>query len=314
MSLVVNELGKTGIQVTRLGFGAMEFRKGTKYFDYVPEKEADTILNMVLDAGINFIDTSIDYGESEHLIGKSISHRRSEFYLATKCGCPVGVNITGGGDHVYTPNRIVTGVNQSLERMKTDYLDLVQLHGSPSIDEINKLGVIDTLNSVRKEGKVRFIGVSTSLPMLSKFIDLGVFDAFQIPYSALNRTHENWISNSLDAGVGTIIRGGVSKGEFVSTGLLKQEASWHQMYKKQYDEWDYFNQAGLDDLLEEGESKTSFLLRFTLSHPDLNTTIVGTANPKHFKENIETANKGILSEDIYSETKRRLDRIGISSS
>ena len=87
MTLVVNELGKTGINVTRLGFGAMEFRKGTKYFDYVPEKEANTILNMVLDSGINFIDTSIDYGESEDLIGKSISHRRSEFVLATKCSC-----------------------------------------------------------------------------------------------------------------------------------------------------------------------------------------------------------------------------------
>ena len=315
MSLLVNELGKTGIQVTRLGFGAMEFRKGTKYFDYVPEKEANAILNMVLDSGINFIDTSIDYGESEDLIGKSISHRRSEFYLATKCSCPVGVTITGGGkDHVYTPDRIVTGINQSLKRMKTSHLDLVQLHGSPSIDEINKLGVIDTLNSMKTEGKVRFIGVSTSLPMLSKFIDLGVFDAFQIPYSALNRTHETWISNSMKAGVGTIIRGGVSKGEFVSTGLLEQEESWHKMYKKQYEEWDYFSQAGLDDLLEEGESKTSFLLRFTLSHPDLNTTIVGTANPKHFKENIETANKGILPKEIYSEAKRRLNLIGISPS
>ena len=313
MSLVVNELGKTGIQVTRLGFGAMEFRKGTKYFDYVPEKEADTILNMVLDAGINFIDTSIDYGESEHLIGKSISHRRSEFHLATKCSCPVGVTITGGGkDHVYTRDRIVTGINQSLKRMKTDYLDLVQLHGSPSIDEINKLGVIDTLNSIKEEGKVRFIGVSTSVPMLSKYIDLGVFDTFQIPYSALDRVHETWISNSLKAGAGTIIRGGVSKGEFVSTGLLKQEESWHQMYKQHYDAWDYFGRAGLDELLEEGESRTSFLLRFTLSLSDLNTTIVGTANPQHFKDNIETANKGILSEEIYSEAKRRLDIIGIS--
>ena len=315
MSLVVNELGKTGINVTRLGFGAMEFRKGTKYFDYVPEKEANTILNMVLDSGINFIDTSIDYGESEELIGKSISHRRSEFVLATKCSCPVGVTITGGGkDHVYTRDRIVTGINQSLKRMKTDYLDLVQLHGSPSIDVINELGVIDTLNDVKKEGKVRFVGVSTSLPMLSEFIDLGVFDAFQIPYSALNRIHEKWISNSLNAGIGTIIRGGVSKGEFATTGLLKQEASWQQMYSTQYNEWDHFSQAGLDDLLEDGESKTSFLLRFTLSHPELNTTIVGTANPQHFRENIATANKGILSEEIYSEAKRRLDLIGISPS
>ena len=311
MSLVINQFGKTGIDVTRLGYGAMEFRKGTKYFDYVPEKEANHLLNLVLDSGINFIDTSIDYGESEELIGKSISHRRSEFFLASKCGCPVGVTITGGGkDHVYTKDRIVTGINQSLKRMKTDYLDLVQLHGSPSIDEIDEFRVIETLNDMKKKGKVRFIGVSTSLPMISKFIDLGVFDAFQIPYSALNRVHENWITNAYNAGVGTIIRGGVSKGEFASTGLFKREALWQEMYRTQYDEWNYFNKASLDDLLEEGESKTSFLLRFTLSHPSLNTTIVGTANPEHFKENIITANKGILSEEIYAEAKRRLDRIG----
>ena len=79
-------LGRTGLEVTTLGFGAMELRNG------VSDKDAAALLNAVLDAGINFIDTSIDYGESEAHIGKHIANRRAEYYLASKCGC-----VPGGG-------------------------------------------------------------------------------------------------------------------------------------------------------------------------------------------------------------------------
>ena len=72
-------------------------------------------------------------------------------------------------------------------------------------------------------------------------------------------------------------------------------------------------EANLDELLEEGESRTAFILRFTLSHPDLNTTIVGTKNKDHFQENIITANKGRLSEDVYKEAKKRLAAIGVDA-
>ena len=81
-------LGRTGIEVTRLGYGAMELR-GTDHFPRLTAAEASAILNGVLDNGITYIDTSPDYGYSEQLIGEHIGHRRSEFYLASKCGCPV---------------------------------------------------------------------------------------------------------------------------------------------------------------------------------------------------------------------------------
>ena len=283
MKLETTEFGNTGVQVTRLGYGAMEFREG-------PEDEADSLLNLILDSGINFIDTSIDYGDSEKLIGKFISHRRSEFFLASKCGCPVD----GDGDHIFTRDNIITGINQSLKRMKTDYLDLVQLHSSPSKSVIEENDVIQTLLEIKKEGKVRFIGTSSVLPALSDHINMNVFNAFQIPYSALNREHETCITNAFESGAGTIIRGGVSKGEF---GGNK--------------EWENFSKANLDDLLDEGESRTSFLLRFTLSHPELNTTIVGTKNPEHFKENLKTAIKGRLPQNTYEEAKKRLSDKGI---
>src|SRR5512137_1285536 len=89
-SLPTTTLGRTGLEVTRLGFGAMEIR-GSRIWGGRPvtEDQARTILDAVLDAGINFIDTSNDYGRSEEFIGRFIAHRRAEFILATKCGCCV---------------------------------------------------------------------------------------------------------------------------------------------------------------------------------------------------------------------------------
>ena len=287
MKLETTEFGNTGIDVTRLGFGALELIK-------ITEDEANSLLNLVLDSGINFIDTSIDYGESEELICKFISHRRSEFFLASKCGCPLGLGKYSAKDHIFTKENITNGINQSLKRMKTDHLDLVQLHSSPSKNVIEENDVIQTLLEIKKEGKVRFIGSSSVLPSLADHIKMNVFDAFQIPYSALNREHETWITNAFESGAGTIIRGGVSKGEF---GGNK--------------EWENFSKANLDDLLDEGESRTSFLLRFTLSHPELNTTIVGTKNPEHFKENLKTAIRGRLPQNTYEEAKKRLSDKGI---
>ena len=88
-------LGRTGLEVTTLGFGAMELRgKGTGRGPWrgpdLSEEEAGSVLNAVLDAGINFIDTSPDYGISEKRIGQTIPHRRNEYFLASKCGCAVG--------------------------------------------------------------------------------------------------------------------------------------------------------------------------------------------------------------------------------
>ena len=89
-ALPTSTLGRTGLEVTKLGYGAMEVR-GTRIWGGRPvtDEEAGQILNAVLDAGINFIDTANDYGRSEEYIGRFLSSRRSEFVLATKCGCLV---------------------------------------------------------------------------------------------------------------------------------------------------------------------------------------------------------------------------------
>ncbi|MCC2684008.1 MAG: aldo/keto reductase [Paenibacillaceae bacterium] len=291
-------LGRTGLEVTRLGFGAMEVR-GPRIWNGRPvtDGEAERILNAVLDAGINFIDTSYDYGLSEEYIGKFISKRRGEYYLATKCGC----TLVDKGDHdetphVWTKENILHNIEVSLRRMKTDYVDLLQLH-NPTVEQVENGGLVDVLKEIQASGEVRWIGISSTQPHIAEFIRWGVFDSFQIPYSALERVHENNISAAAQSGAGTIIRGGVAKGE-PGVGLGRK------------DRWAEWEKAKLDELLGEGESRTAFLLRFTLSHPSLSTTIVGTKNPEHLTENLRIAEKGPLPANVYEEAKKRLSAAG----
>src|SRR5438093_2313960 len=161
-------LGRTGLQVTRLGYGAMEVR-GSRIWGGRPitDEQARTILNVVVDAGINFIDTANDYGRSEEFIGKYLSHRRSQYYLATKCGCTVVRRDEYGDDtpHVWTKENLFRGLHESLQRMKTDYVDVMQLH-NPMVQQSEQGRVVETLQEMRAQGKVRWLGISTTLPHL----------------------------------------------------------------------------------------------------------------------------------------------------
>jgi aryl-alcohol dehydrogenase-like predicted oxidoreductase len=293
-------LGRTGLEVTALGFGAMELR-GPPNGPKLTDDEAGRLLNAVLDEGINFIDTSIDYGRSEELIGSSIAHRRAEYVLATKCGCVPGAGM--GAEHVHTAKNVRAGVEHSLRTMHTDHLDLVQFHRSLSRDEFHAEGALEELLVLRDEGKVRFVGVSAVLPTLDEQIEMGIFDAFQIPYSALQREHEDVITRASSAGMGIIIRGGVARGAPDDwTGRRYYMVSSETMRG-------YWDRAELDGLLD-GSSRTAFMLRFTLSHPDLDTTIVGTSSVEHLRDNITAADQGPLPPDVYAEAIRRLTAAG----
>ena len=293
-------LGRTGLEVTTLGFGAMELR-GPPTGPEISDSDAGKLLNAVLDEGINFIDTSIDYGRSEELIGRFIAHRRSEFLLASKCGCVPGAGM--GADHVHTAANIRTGVEHSLRTLNTDHLDLVQFHRSLSREEFEAEGALGEALALRDEGKVRFVGVSAVLPTLNEQIEMGVFDAFQIPYSALQRDHEAVIGRASGAGMGIIIRGGVARGAPDDWQGRRYYMVSNQTMR------DYWDTAKLDELLD-GMTRTAFMLRFTLSHPDLDTTIVGTSSVTHLRDNLAAAANGPLPDDLLTEAKIRLAAAG----
>lgn len=303
MSLPTAVLGRTGLTVTTLGYGAMELR-GAPRGPEISDERTSEVLNAVLDSGINYIDTSPDYGRSEELIGRFIANRRSEYFLASKCGCLVGdAPPPAAGQpnpHIFTAANVRAGVEQSLRRMKTDYLDLVQFHASPSKTDLEAEGGLDELVKLQREGKVRFIGMSGTLPNLPEQIEMGVFDAFQIPYSLVQRDHAEAIARASEAGAGIVIRGGVARGAPADWETRKYYMVPTERMRGLWEE------ANLDELLV-GMTRMEFTLRFTLSDPHLDTTIVGTGSAAHLRDNVEAASKGPLPADLLAEATRRLD-------
>jgi aryl-alcohol dehydrogenase-like predicted oxidoreductase len=304
MAIMTRALGRTGANVTILGYGAMELRGGPRGPE-ITDEDAGRLLNAVLDGGINLIDTSPDYGRSEELIGTHVGHRRDEFFLASKCGCPIEfpADAPPPYPHDYSQRNVRADVEQSLRRLCTDRLDLVQVHMSPSKATLDENRTVEVLKELRAEGKVRFIGMSGILPDLPDHIAMNVFEAFQIPYSAVQRDHENLITEAADQGTGTLIRGGAAR------GAASEEKNWTVGPLTQgpgvgQRNWET---SGIEDLIRQaGIGRQEFILRFTLSHPGLSTTIVGTASPAHLAGNIAVAEKGPLPSDLYEEAKKRL--------
>lgn len=304
-TLPTSILGRTGLAVTKLGYGAMELR-GTDHFPRMSSAEADALLNGVLDSGINYIDTSPDYGYSEELIGRHLARRRGGFFLASKCGCPiepVEVPHASRMPHSYTRANIRAGVEQSLARMRTDYLDVVQFHISPSRAVLEAHDSLAELEALRKQGLVRFIGISATLPDLADHIAMGVFDVFQVPYSLVERGHEELIHAAARAGAGVVIRGGVARGVIVKDESVIEEYPevLRAGFRARRRQW---RETEVRDLLGD-MTPMEFMLRFTISNPDMSTTIVGTANRAHLADNARAAAKGPLPRDIYEAARAR---------
>ena len=298
------KLGRTGLDVTALGFGALELRGMVAGVGReLKAAEPERILNAALDAGINYIDVAVDYGEAEGHIGRCIASRRREFFLASKCGCPPDVSKFASTErtrygvplprlHDYSRENIIKTCDQSLRRMKTDYLDVLQFHFSPARKLLEQEKAVQTMESLKRDGKIRFLGCSSILPNINDHIEMGVFDVLQVPYSALQPEHENAIAIAAKSGMGIVIRGGVAKGQ-----PGKGQGS--------VDIWDLWDKAELDELLN-GEHRTEFMLRFTIANPNIHTTVVGTLDPEHLLENVAAVLKGPLPASVYSEAKRRL--------
>lgn len=289
-------LGRTGLSVTELGYGAMELRN-------MDESQAGRLLNAVLDAGINLIDTAPDYGLSEELIGKTIAYRRDEYTLASKCGCNIPREEGDDLAHIWTADQVFHNIDLSLQRLKTDRLDLLQAH-SGTADEIGE-DVVDAMKRVKEQGKVRFIGYTATgqrrfgIEDFPEMLSWDVFDFYQLPYCIVARTHEHTITELKQKDLGVILRGTVKP--------------WYCRVYDNEGEWEVFwEKANLDELLAHGEDRYRFMLRYAITHPDYSTTIIGTKNLDHLQANIDTFEIGPLQADTYSEAKGRLDGIGVT--
>ena len=297
-------LGHTSLTVTALGYGAMELR----LLDSM--RDAERVLNTVLDNGMTYIDTSPDYGLSETYIGQTIAHRRDEYVLASKCGCNVDEKgASFDPPHVWNAAQLQKNIEQSLRLLNTEMIDVWQLHGLYPEDLAGGRHdeVIETMQRLKQQGKIRAIGMSFrngrqgedlfpagfGFRDIHAFLDWNVFEVMQIVYGGLTRLNEHVIAEAAGRGLGMIIRGVVKK------------------YADNYDE--LFEQASLPELCEAGESPQDFLIRFALNHPGIATMIVGSKNPDHIAANARAAMRGKLPDDVYAEAKRRLDTAGITA-
>ncbi len=296
--MIKKTLGRTGLEVTQLGYGSMGLRGPRTWgVRVVGEEDADRFLNRVLDSGINFVDTAPDYGISEQRIGQYISSRRNEFYLATKCGCDCiqhedYLEIR----HTWRKDVLRRNIETSLQRLRTEYVDVLQFHGGDA-ETLQREGLIELVMDLRDQGMVRFIGVSSSLPNLPGLLDLNVFDTFQIPYSCLAPEHDQWITKAAETGAGIIIRGGIAHG---GPDAEIQRQALNEIWTR----------AKLDELLSEGMNRAELILRYTLSHPHCHTTIVGTCDADHLAQNLAAAARGPLPAELTAEIRSRVAALG----
>src|SRR5919112_6200246 len=166
------QLGKTDMRVGVLGFGGAEIG-----FERAEPVAVARLLGEALDAGLNVIDTAECYLDSEELIGRAVAGRRQDFFLFTKCGHP---ERPGVGD--WRPGSLLASIERGLRRLRTDRVDLVQLH-SCSEDELRKGDVIAALQEARRKGYTRYIGYSGDGPAARYAIACGAFDTIQTSVS-----------------------------------------------------------------------------------------------------------------------------------
>ena len=172
----MRKLGNTDLEVYRLGLGLLELDSLTRVED------AGTVLNTALDCGIIFLDTAACYGVSEEFIGRTITHRRSEYFLATKCG-----HVTGGYQgNPWSAQTITDSIDRSLKRMKTDHLDLVQLH-SCNLNILEQGDATLALQVAKQMGKTRFIGYSGDNDPAYFAVQSGLFDTLQTTFNIVDQ-------------------------------------------------------------------------------------------------------------------------------
>lgn len=302
-------LGRTGIEVTRLGYGTWEIEgriEGNPVSRPVSEKQVSTLLNTALDSGINIIDTADCYGHAEEFIGRSVSHRRSEFVVATKCGCNWKGRSRNTPPKLFTRESVFNNVERSLKRLKTDHVDILQLH-NPIIDQVDENDLIDALLEVKRQGKTRWIGMSSDMPHLPPLTRFEELDVFQVGYQAMQRESEDWIVRLGNDHRGFIIRSRAAKGQPHYEGTLAHK---QDLTISGPGTWVNFDRAKLDELRDTGDSRVAFMLRYIISLPQAHTIAVGTLSLEHLQENIAAIKRGPLSPETLKEANFRLEELG----
>ena len=273
------------MEVSVLGFGASEIGEQA-----VPAKRTAEILGGALDAGLNLIDTAACYGDSEELIGRTVGHRRRDFYILSKCGHAAGLSLRD-----WSPELVEASVERSLKRLRTDYLDVIQLH---SCDEsaLRQGDLIAALERTREQGKVRFLGYSGDGEGALYAAQCGAFDTLQISLSIADQHAIDLVLPAALAGdIGVIAKRPIANAAWL--GRFWSVAPYVRPYRDRLRKLKY-------DFLE-GAGAVATALRFTLSIPGVGCAIVGTSKPARWQQNAVLAEYGPLPSTEYEAIRAR---------
>lgn len=292
----IKSFGNTNLEVSRLGIGLSEIGYDLTTND---EDIAGNILNRALDRGINFLDTAACYGISEELIGRTVSHRRDGFIISTKAGHTAG-KVTGSA---WTGETILESIEQSLERMKTDHLDIVHLH-SCSVEILERGEVIKALRDAKSAGKTRYIGYSGDNESAHWAVDSGMFDSLQTSYNLVDQgARYGLFSKARGKGLGIICKRPIANAAW---GASSSPSSYAREYFRRYK-----IMVGEDAPLPTPEDPIRLALGFVLAQDAIDTAIVGTSNLQHLDANLDIAEENQPIDPMYvKELFERYDLVG----
>jgi aryl-alcohol dehydrogenase-like predicted oxidoreductase len=306
-------LGNSGVRVSELCFGAMTFG-GKGYWTgigQVQQKEADDIVAMAIDGGVNFFDTADVYseGRSEEILGKALGDRRKDIILATKVRGRTG---SGPNDVGLSRKHVLDSCNGSLKRLGTEYIDLYQVHSFDPRTPLEE--TLRALDDLVRDGKVRYIGVSNftgwqlmkALAISDKY-KLERFVTLQALYSLIARDLENeLVPLSLDQKLGILpwspLGGGFLTGKY-RRGKPRPEGARRTDPTNQFLQYDEEKGFDIVDELEKtarehGATITQAALNYLLRKPGVTSVIIGAKTKEQLGDNLKTTDWEMTPEEV----------------
>lgn len=306
------QLGGSGLKVPVLAFGTVTFGgSGERAWGNTDVAEATRLVEIALDAGVNFFDTADVYnsGRSEEILGQAMGKRRDEILLATKATFRSGPGPNGVGSSRY---HLLRSCEASLRRLRTDYIDLYQLHAFDALTPVEE--TLRTLDDLVRSGKVRYIGCSNfsgwhlmkSLGVAEKY-GLPRYVAHQAYYSLAGRDYE-WelMPLALDQKVGTIVWSPLAQGRLTGKVRRNQPAPndsrvrFSSETSQSGDEETLYRTVDVMDEIatETGKSLSQIALNWLLQRPTVSSLIFGARNEEQLRENIDAVGWNLTTEQV----------------
>ena len=290
-------LGRTGLKVSVAGLGCGgPSRLGMR--ENKSEKDCIALVRQALDLGVNFLDTAESYG-TEGIVGKAIGTvPREEVVLSTKKGFPLA-------DPNNPAKEARKGLEQSLKRLRTDYIDIYQIHGVEPADYPYAFELFSHLAKFREEGKIRFIGITEAFVedpahrMLQQALEHDCWDVVMFGFNMLNQLARTAVlTKTLERGVGVLVMFAVRRALSRPARLKEVWAELKQKGLVNTDRCDPDNP--LDFLIKEGKASTipEAAYRYCRHEPGVHVVLTGTGNPEHLKANIESLLKPPLPDPV----------------